>query len=155
LLDARWVREVFYPIFGPEQAWGDWRERLLLHNVLRAWLDRRDLPHLRDGIGRLLRLAKPSDWLPFASDADLRRWRDLVADQVVPGAQIRTVEIFANRARIPGDEFFSLLKPDVMRTRIFSRIPLAEIDRFREQAVAHTLELTIRYLDGCARNESV
>ena len=53
LLDECWVREVFRPVFGPQQTWGDWRERLLLHNVLRAWLDRRGLPSLRNGIGDL------------------------------------------------------------------------------------------------------
>jgi hypothetical protein len=150
LLDEYWVREIFYPIFGPEQPWGDRRERLLLHNVLRAWLDRRDLSRLRDGMGDLLRQAEPEHWLPFATDVDLRRWRDLVADQFAPGAAIRTVEIFANRARIPDDEFLALLEPSVMEERIFNRIPLAALDRFRERAINSTLDLTARYLNGCA-----
>jgi hypothetical protein len=155
LLDEFWVREIFYPVFGPGQSWGDRRERLLLHNVLRAWLDRRDLARLRDGVGDVLREAKPDGWLPFVSDANLCRWRDVVADQFRPGAAIRTVEIFANRARIPNSEFLTLLEPAVMNKRIFSRVALSELDRFHGQAVLCTQGLTEHYLNGCAVSESV
>lgn len=155
LLDECWVREVFYPVFGPEQTWGDRRERFLLHNVLRAWLDRRDLPNLHGGMDDLLRHARPDGWLPFTADADLCRWRDLVADQLEPGATIRTVEIFANRARVPDTEFLALLDPRVVEERILNRISVVELDRFHERAVARTYDLTVRYLSGCAEGESV
>jgi hypothetical protein len=150
LLDECWVREVFHPVFGPEQTWGGWRERLLLHNVLRAWLDRRDLARLRNGIGGLLRQARPNGWLPFATDADLCRWRDLVADQFVPGANIRTVQVFADRARISSAEFLSLLETGAMEERIFRRISLAELDRFHDRALNRTRDLIVHYCSGCA-----
>lgn len=153
LLDELWVREIFSPVFGPKQTWGDWRERLLLHNVLRAWLARRDLPCLRDGIGALLRQAQPDGWLPFVADADLCRWRDQIADQFEPGTTIRTVEVFAGRARIPDAEFLALLEPDVLRERIFSRVPLAALDVFQERAVARSHDLIVRYLSGCTLGE--
>jgi hypothetical protein len=155
LLDECWVREVFQPIFGPQQTWGDWRERLLLHNVLRAWLDRRDRHRVPDGIGDLLRQAEPRGWLPFVTDDNLCRWRDLVADQFLPGSEIRTVEIFAQRARIPPAEFLALLEPSAMEERIFDRVPLAYLDCLRERAVLHTGDLIGRYLNGCAETDSV
>jgi hypothetical protein len=155
LLDELWVREIFEPVFGPNQTWGEWRKRLLLHNVLRAWLDRRDQPRLRSDISDLLRQTQPTGWLPFASDADLCRWRDLVADQFKPGAAIRTVEIFANRARIPNAEFLALLEPDIMEERVLNRISLTELRQFYTRAVARTHDLIIRYLNGCAAGESV
>jgi hypothetical protein len=154
LLDEFWVRDIFFPLFGPGQIWGEQRERILLHNVLRTWLAQRDLPQLQDGIGDLLRKAEPKDWLPFAKDVHLRHWRDLVADQFAPGAEIRTVEIFANRARIPNSEFLALLEPKPMQERIFSRIPLAEVDRFYDRAFAHTQEFTVSYLNGCTVTKS-
>ena len=153
LLDEVWVREIF-PIFGPEQTWGDWHERLLLHNVLRTWLDQRDLAQLRDGVGALLRGARPRRWLPFAADADLRRWRDLVAEQFEPGAPVRTVEIFARRSEVPAEEFVALLDPDVMRQRIFTHVSPARLERFYHQALAQTLDLTRRYWTGCLGAES-
>jgi hypothetical protein len=155
LLDECWVRKVFQPVFGLKQTWGNWRERLLLHNALRAWLDRRDRRRLPGGIGDLLRQAEPYDWLPFVTDANLRRWRDLVADQFAPGAEIRTVEIFAHRAEIPPTEFLALLESDAMEKRIFSRIPLAELDRLHERAIVHSGNLVVRYMNGCAETDSV
>jgi hypothetical protein len=155
LLDEYWVREIFYPFFGPSQAWGDGRERFLLHNVLRAWLDRRDLQGVRDGIGDLLCQVIPDDWLPFASDADLMRWRDLVADQFAPGADIRTVEIFANRSRVPDAEFLALLGPTAMAEHIFGRVSLSYLDQFYDRNVVRIRSLAVRYLNGCARIESV
>jgi hypothetical protein len=154
LLDEFWVREIFWPVFGRNQSWGDWRERLLLHNVLRAWLDRRDLPHLPGTISDTLRQAEPQRWLPFATDADLRRWRDLVADQFRSEAQIRTVEIFAQRARIPDTEFLRLLEHDAMNERVFSRVPLSRIEQFQHEALGYIADLTLSYLNGCARGES-
>jgi hypothetical protein len=155
LLDECWVRQVFQPIFGPRLTWGDWRERLLLHNVLRAWLDRRDRRRLPGGIGDLLHRAEPSDWLPFVTDSNLCCWRDLVADQFAPGAGIRTVEVFAYRAEIPPTQFLALLEPDVMSERIFSRISLAELDRLHERAIVHSVNLVARYMNGCAETDSV
>ena len=108
----------------------------------------------RDGIGDLLRRAEPDDWLPFASDADLGRWRDRVADQFAPGAAIRTVEIFANRARIPDHDFLALLEVDVMAERIFNRIPLTQLDHLYEQAVVRTTDLMVRYFNGCVTTDS-
>jgi len=157
MLDQAWAGEIFYPIFGPKQAWDGWRERLLLHNVLRAWLDRRDLPAMPADVDDLLGHARPHGWLPpeRATDADLCRWRDLVADQFAPGAAIRTVEIFANRARVPDAEFLALLEPEVMAMRIFSHISVGELDAFYERAIARTFDLTLSYLNGCALGESV
>ena len=154
LLDELWVREIFIPVFGPEQCWGNQRERLLLHNVLRAWLDRRELPRLRNGIANLLRQAQPNGWLPFATDADLCCWRDLVAEQFEPDSAIRTVEVFANRARIPDAEFLALLEPGVMEERILSRISRDTLDKFHTRAVAYSHDLIVRRLNSCATGKS-
>jgi hypothetical protein len=113
------------------------------------------LTQVRDGVAQLLRHATPNGWLPFVSDAHLAHWRDLVADQLTPGAEIRTVEIFANRARIPDSEFLALLEPKTMQDRIFSHVTLEELDRFHSRAVVSSLRLTVRYLNGCTTVESV
>ena len=46
LIDQTWIWEVFHPYFGSRARWGDLSERLFLHNVLRAHLDRRDYARL-------------------------------------------------------------------------------------------------------------
>lgn len=146
LLDELWIREIFLPIFGPDQTWGDQRERILLHNALRAWLDRRDWPRLPNDLGDLLRQVQPQGWLPFATDADLCRWRDLVADQFASNAAIRTLEIFANHARISDADFMALLEPDAMQARVFSRVSLAALDEFHTRATVRCHDLIVHYL---------
>ena len=153
VFDELWVREIF-PAFGPGSGWKDWRERLLFHNVLRAWLDEPALVYLRDGMGALLRQAQPDDWLPFAIDADLCRWRDLVAEQFVPGASIRTVEVFADRAKISTDEFRRLLQSQVIQAHIFQHVSAAELETFHARAVTRSRDLLACYLKSCVVDES-
>jgi hypothetical protein len=146
LFDELWAREIFLPVFGPGQSWGERAERSLLHNVLRAWLDRRDWPRLPGDLGHVLRQVRPQGWLPFVADADLYRWRDLVADQFVSEGAIRTLEIFADHARISNGDFAALLEPDVMEARVFSRISLAALDEFHARASVRCRDLIVRYL---------
>ena len=91
LLDVTWLRSVFTPVFGPDAGWGHFRDRLFLHNVLRAWCDRRDQTRLAPGAGESLAGVTPDHWLPFTGDEQLRRWRDVLVEQFTPGATIRTV----------------------------------------------------------------
>ncbi|MBI3764450.1 MAG: zinc dependent phospholipase C family protein [Chloroflexi bacterium] len=146
LLDQLWIAEIFQPIFGERAAWGTFPERLYLHNVLRAYLDRRDLPRLANGVRDSLCAAKPANWLPFIDDRHLRRWRDLVADQLAPGASARTIEIFARRMdRDPHDFEALLASPEELDRQVFSRIPLERIAAFRVEGLARSLELTRKY----------
>jgi hypothetical protein len=153
VFDELWVREIF-AVFGPGSEWENWQERLLFHNVLRAWLDEPALGHLRGDIGALLRQAQPNGWLPFAADADLCHWRDLVAEQFVPGASIRTVKVFAERAKISTAAFRRLLESQVTRERIFRHISVDELEAFHARAVTRSRDLITRYLKSCVPGES-
>jgi hypothetical protein len=42
-----------------------------------------------------------------------------------------------------------------MEKRIFDRVNLNELDRFHDAAVLRTLDLAVRYLNGCAVRGSV
>src|SRR5439155_2365116 len=106
--DQLWVRDLFQPYFGEAPAWGTFRERLYLHNVLRAHVDAEDLGRLTPVVGERLRAAEPDGWLPFVDSHHLRAWRDLIADQLSSGAG-RTVEVFAQRNRVDPREFAALL----------------------------------------------
>jgi hypothetical protein len=157
LFDELWMREIYLPLFGPDQNWDDRHERILLHNALRTWLDRRDWPHLRADLGHMLRQAQPASWLAFISDDVLCRWRDLVAAQLTSDGAIRTAEFFAGYSRVSLEDFLTLLEPDVMQARVFARVSLAALDEFQARATAHCRELIINYLTGansCAMGKS-
>jgi hypothetical protein len=124
----------------------------LLHNALRAWLDRRDWPHLRPGLGHILGEARPEGWLAFISDENLCRWRDLVAEQFKSQGAIRTAEFFASYSGVSDADFLALLEPDVMQARVFARVSLAALDEFHARATVRCRELIVHYLTGGGPN---
>jgi len=148
VFDQLWVAQIFEPVFGPAQAWADFRERLYLHNVLRAHIDGQDLQQLLPGAAAQLKAAEPSAWLPFEADPHLRTWRVLVADQLGPGAG-RTVEVFAERSRVDPAAFAQLLSsPDELQSRVLSRLPPDTLPHYRASALKGAADTINTYLRG-------
>ena len=145
--DETWIFDLFLPVFGPEAEWADFRRRLFLHNVLRAYLDRQVLDELPSDTGQRLHACRPGDWLPFAGPADLAEWRDYLAEQLQPGAKVLTAEVFAGRQGIDPQEFNGLLaSQEGMQREIFAHLPRQRLVEFRESVVAKNLQLLREYL---------
>ena len=137
------------PYFGRQLDYGSFQRRLVLHNVLRAHLDERDRPRLDEATLACLRAVPIAYSLPFASDEDLRTWRDLICQQLAPGASVRTVEIFAQRLGVPPSTVESLLSsPEVLRNEVLGRLPPGKLAEFRRQAVDRGCQLVEKYLRG-------
>jgi hypothetical protein len=148
-LDELWIADVFSPYFGLEAEWGTFHERLLIHNVLRTWLDQRDQGRLNGSISESLARVEPDGWLPFAADEYLRTWRDVIAEELRPGATVRTVEVFAQRLRVPPAEFLRVLEsPDEMQRRVFSILPPRCTEKFYADAQRESVRLIAEYLGG-------
>ena len=148
-LDQLWIADIFDPVFGPDAGWADFRHRLFLHNVLRIYLDRLDLPALQNGIDHVLKQAHPAGWLPFLTDKALCRWRDFVAGQLADGAISQTVAVFAARMGLAPTDFESLLQsPTAMQAQIFNRLPLASLADFRVRGFARCREAIAGYLQS-------
>jgi hypothetical protein len=149
--DQWWIRDVFEPVFGPEQAWGSFMERLYLHNALRAYWDADDLRAMPDDIAPALSVAAPHVWLPFVADRDLGRWRDFVADQLHLGAA-QTITVFAERMKADPEVFAALVNsPDEMDRRVFNRIALDRLAHYRAHALAASLALLQAYWAGALK----
>jgi len=145
--DWFWALEIFVPVFGPNQNWQSFRQRLYLHNVLRSFLDYEIMSRLPDDLGAAVRRADPSGWLPFVSDEVLCRWRDFLAAQLEPGAPIQTVEIFAARQGIPAEEYYRMISSeDQLNRMIFSRLPRETLHAFRQRLISEHLRLVETYL---------
>jgi hypothetical protein len=140
--DWRWVQQIFVPVFGLQSAWGTFEQRLIFHNVLRAYLDEQILPTLQSEWRSLLELTSPSGWLPFVQDSHLVRWRDLIAEQLKPGSKIATAEVFAARQGLQVEEFVRLVhSPSILQEVIFSRLSLTQLTAFRQQMLAESIHL--------------
>lgn len=148
-LDQLWILEVFGPVFGPDVQRGTFKQRLLAHNLLRAYLDRKDRLSLPRETSRWLHQANPASWLPFAEDQAIAAWRDHLASQLDPGGHSRTVSVFAQRHGISPSSFLAQLdSPEKMDEAIFSHLPESEIAGLFEGWIKDTIELVNFYLAG-------
>lgn len=146
-LDQMWIAAIFDPIFGEEAQWATFRERLFLHNVLRIYLDERDRPTLLEDTGQLLRRAYPERWLPFLADEALIGWRDFVGGQLAEGGSAQTVAVFARRMGLENADFESLLQsPTALQSRLFPRVSLEALARFRAEGLARSRQVVADYL---------
>lgn len=148
IFDQLWIRDVFEPYFGELPTWGSFRERLYLHNALRASWDAEDLARLAPSVAANLQAAEPAGWLPFVDDRHLSAWRDLIAGQLANGAG-RTVEVFAERMRVDPQAFAALLaSPDEMERRVFSHLPPAALAEYRTRALDASVQTICAYWQG-------
>lgn len=146
VFDQLWVARIFEPVFGPAQTWESFRERLYLHNVLRAHWDALDRARLAPTAAADLATAEPRGWLPFVEDSYLAAWRDLVAGQLAEAGGSRTVEVLAARMQADPAAFAALLaSPDELERRLFRRLPPGALDDYRAEALARSGEVIKTY----------
>jgi hypothetical protein len=147
--DWMWITDIFAPVFGPWSHWQDFRQRLYLHNVLRAYLDRQILEGLPEHTGSDLGRALPKAWLPFVEDRHLYHWRDFLADQLLPGATVQTVEVFAARQGVPAETYYLLLNSEErMEQEIFIHLPRQSLLSYRQRLLVANGHLLQAYLLG-------
>jgi hypothetical protein len=154
--DWLWVKDIFAPVFGPTCAWGTFRERLYLHNVLRAYLDVRLLPPLWSGMDDCLRQVVPRGWLPFVEDRYLLQWRDFLSPQLQPGATTQTVEVFSSRQGISALEFHDLLESEKrMQEEVFIHLTLEQVEQYNQRVLEENSRLLSDYLASTLHQNSI
>ncbi|MBH28441.1 MAG: hypothetical protein CL789_04310 [Chloroflexi bacterium] len=147
LLDQAWIVEVFKPVFGKDVNWGEFRERLFLHNVLRTFLDQRDYDRLPSDIDHKFALnLSATQWVPFIDNKDLHRWYKFVWEQLKDRLSSRTIEVFAARMDMEPEDFEEILLDDtLMEQRIFSRISRIRLYEFRQRALDNIIVMLNDY----------
>lgn len=146
--DVIWIRELFLPYFLPLLTKLRRKRVGYLHNVLRTYLDERILHVLQQDIGQCLMDVQAEDWLPFVEGKYLLEWRNFIASQLMPGAKIQTVEVFAERMKMPVNALLDLVHSESrMQDEIFSFIPYQVLVEYRERLVTANLGLLHEYLN--------
>lgn len=144
--DVIWIRELFLPYFVPLLAKLRRKQVGYLHNVLRSYLDERILDALQLDVGPCLMKVEAEAWLPFVDGKHITNWRNFIAGQLMPGAKIQTVEVFAERMKMPVSALLELLHSESrMEEEIFSFIPYRVLVEYRKKLVASNLELLRDY----------
>ena len=148
-LDLNWHYDVVLPYFANAAVVGDPRQGYLLHLILLTYLDQVAFHSLPDTAPAVLSAAEYDHWLPFATDDQIGAWHEFLLEQMGPDAATQTVQIFAGRLRMTPDEFSAKLSDlDWMNRELFSRIPVAKIQRQLIESVSQCLDLVEAYWFG-------
>ena len=150
LLDQAWIVEVFNPVFGKTVNWGEFRERLFLHNILRTFLDQRDYERLPGDINQKFALyIFSTQWLPFVENIYLYRWHNFLSEQLADGSSPRTIEVFAARMGRKSEDFEEiLLRHDLLEEKIFSRVSRTSLEKFRKRALDNSVVMLNYYFSS-------
>jgi hypothetical protein len=148
--DILWIEHIFWPYFIGPMSWKKRkREKIFIHNVLRAYLDDQILTGLPKGLSECLGKVNPNGWLPVVENEDLSAWRDFLAEQLSPDGVTQTVEVFARRQGISAEEFSALLySEERLEVELFSFIPRDTLVEYREAVIADNLLLLEQYFSG-------
>ncbi|MFN2146023.1 MAG: zinc dependent phospholipase C family protein [Anaerolineales bacterium] len=145
--DIIWITDLFAPYFLPRITRNYHKQVGYLHNVLRAYLDERIVPDLQVDTGACLDSVDPAGWLPFVEDRWMQAWQHFLAEQLMPEAEIKTVEVFAARSDVAVDDFLALLHDEARMTEeVFAFVPREVLIEYRHKLVSANLELLSKFL---------
>ena len=133
--------------FPGRHRWGPADLEVVIVEALAAALDR--LSHTLDVIAaeKTLATATTQYNLPFIDPPLLARWHQLIVEQLVPNAPVRTIQIYAQRLGITADAFAAKLNdPQWLQSQLFDRVPLEAVEAIFDQALDESVRLINAYL---------
>jgi hypothetical protein len=155
-LDLIWHFDVIMPYFVNSPISVDQRHAYLLHVLLLTYLDNLAFSSLPQTAPDMLAAAPYDHWLPFAKDDQVIAWRNFLLEQMRPGGVTQTIQIFARRLRMTQDEFSAKLDdPGWMDEELFSRIPVAVIQKRLQESFSESLDLIDAYWTGQLGKDSM
>ena len=144
--DLVWFHNIVRVFVAGE--WGDKTSRFVAHNSLLAYEDQRSLNRLPDRLDEVLNAVDPAGWLPFDPDDCLVTWQKLIADQLMPGAEVQTLKIFAGRMGLTPDEFGARLTDQAwLQTEIFNHVSQDLVSNVLETSIDMSIKQTQAYLE--------
>lgn len=147
LYDQIWFMRVILPSFWGNEKLGRPAHRNLLHLLLLSSFDFQAHENLPTNAAQMLQTVNPTQWLPFTTDDILCQWRDIVAVQLEAGADIRTAEIFAPRARVDVDSFRNYLNDSTWMTQnVHTILPAPKYKAIQAKTCAASIQLLTDYL---------
>lgn len=144
-VDEIWSIEMVGPHFA-QREWADQATRFYMLHIILIYMDERDLAKLESWQSQALCSAEPDHWLAFMPDDDLRAWQTLIYDQIKPGGESETLEIFGGRINRTPEELRSILDvPEEMQSRLWDHIPVALLNEIMDHAYQHARRQVLRY----------
>lgn len=148
VMDEVWLEVVVMPhIFIDGAAWTTDHPNYRLYSLLMTYLaeqgDARVPPTMADD----LRTAQPHDWLPFASDDDLVKWRERVIQYALQDGGWQTARMFAHQMGDDADALYAVVtSPQAMEREVFSSVPRDALEQFQRSTHQRCLATLNTYL---------
>jgi len=136
-------------MLGPHFVGRDWAPRsvrfFMLHILLVA-MDERDLRLLFPWQPPTLAEAQPTEWLPFMGDRVLVDWRDFIGEQIKPGGESQTLEVFGSRIHKRPEELRIVLdSPERMQNELWAHITPEILAGVETEMYRHACEQLVTY----------
>lgn len=146
--DEAWALKMVRPRFwGRKWPGVDRRQKFFALHLILTVMDERDEALLQPWQAVSLSRCQPQDWLPFMSNAVLRQWRDLVAEQIRPNGNSLTLDIFGKRLNMDSAPIRAALDdPAAMDRYLWRHIPGALLAEVERQCYAFTRDQLAVYL---------
>jgi hypothetical protein len=145
-IDEVWSLRIVRPHFA-RREWGNRMERFFLLHIILTYMDERDRARVNTATAEALCDAQPADWLDFLPDDDLRQWRDLIYEQIKPGGESQTLQIFSERINSTPEAMREILNSDeMMHARLWQHIPKAFLAQVETACYRHARQQMLTYL---------
>lgn len=149
-MDEIWSRQMVGPHFA-EREWGDRPFRFYMLHIILCYMDERDLDLLAPWQWYTLQTAEPFKWVQFMSDDDLRAWQKLIYEQIKPGGESKTLEIFGGRIGKEAQEMRDFLdSPQQMQAGLWDNITKSVLAEVEANMYTHALAQMQVYLSESA-----
>lgn len=142
-MDETWCVEMLFPHFHG----GNPQKQFVYLHLLLGYLDQRDRASLGPDHYSALCAAQPDRWLPFMTDADLTQWRDIVANQLAPEGQSRTLEILGPRINLTSNQMSNAIDDPATMQEVWHNTPLATIHHIESAMYRGVRETVIAYFE--------
>ena len=146
-MDVVWAEDMLFPNFYDRHDWADEITRYNMLHVLLCHLDARDYKQWDASFPDELAAARPDGWLPFLSDDDLAKWRDLVAEQICASCESQTVEVLGKRVRIGAEGLRDILDdPAKMQSEVWDYVPMTAIKQTEDHMYRAMVAQIMQYM---------
>lgn len=146
--DEYWMLHMVRPHFV-RKDWPDapkYARYVGLHLIL-IHMDRRDAARLADWQAGSLLSAQPNHWLPFMPDDILCGWRDMIGEQIAPGGESKTLDIFGQRIMMKPADILAIVESESeMQTRLWDYVSPADLKAIEDPMYVFCREQMTHYL---------
>lgn len=144
-VDETWSLDMLGPHFVVRD-WAPRHQRFLMLHILLSYMDERDLNRLFPWQPPTLIQAKPENWLPFMNDKILADWRDFIGEQIKPGGESQTLQVFGSRiSRSPAELRAILDSPEQMQSDLWAHITPEILATIEADMYRHAVEQLVVY----------